>query len=466
MKPLKHLVMKKIAIQKSTAVLLLLSTAALFSASSAFGQKPTKKEVNVVVVNDSIVLNTNDSTTFVEEFNMDELQNVVFKSMEDIDINLDSINNEVSKALADIHIEIDSLPVDIDIPEIESIDESDFTENQEDGAIHKRIEVQRVDDSNPKALEETLRKLELEGKITTKGEYTGVKTVSITKGDKKTERVLLMPKGKKTWIDAKTGQPVETKHRAMRIAHSPRHRQMFYSSNDSIHNLGDTTRGQKHIYISHGHGKDMKVRVISSDSCNIWTGKDGDFYSTDTMIVRKHKRGGRNHIYVTSKKGSDENVDITVMCNDTLKTIHRSGKSQTVCLYMNSNKPRGKRAHAKTYIVKVNCSDKITPEEKTMLEKSGFKKEKEGETLPAENLSVYPNPSTGQFKVALTGVGEGSLLVKIADSNGTILINEKTTPVNGSFEKEYSLESPADGVYFLQATVNGKSLTRKVLIKK
>ena len=433
--------MKKIAIQKSSAALLLLSAAALFSASSAFGQKPIKKEAKVVVVNDSIVSSTNDSTTIVEEINIDDLQNVVFKSMEGINIDLDSISNEVSKALANIHIEIDSLPVDIDIPEIESIDESDFTENQKHGTIHKKIELQRVDDGDPKALEETLRKLELEGKITTKGEYTGVKTVSITRGNEKTEQVLLRPKGKKTWIDAKTGQPVETKHRAMRIARSPRHRQMFYSSNDTIINPNDTASGSKYIYLTRNRGKNMKVKVISSDSCNIWTSNVGD-----TTIVRKYKkRGGHRYVYVTSPKGSDENVDITIVCN---------------------NRSRGKGAHAKTYIVKINDSEKITPEEKTMLEKSGFKKEMEGKTLANENLLIYPNPSTGQFKVTLTGEGEGKLLLKIADSNGKILINEKNALVNGSFEKEYNLESSAEGVYFLQATVDGKSLTRKIMIKK
>ena len=100
-----------------------------------------------------------------------------------------------------------------------------------------------------------------------------------------------------------------------------------------------------------------------------------------------------------------------------------------------------------------------------MLEKSGFKKENTNKQLSDENLSIIPNTNEGKMKVGSNFEGKGTVLIKITDSKGTILADDKNSLKNGSFEKEYTFQQPSDGIFFLQVTFDGKSLTRKIQIK-
>jgi len=442
--------MKKLVLQKSLAVPLLLALATLFLSFSAVAQAPVKKVMKVVMVTDSLYTNTSDSTMFAEEFSIPEDENAVWESMDEVQINLDSINCEVRKAISNICIEIDSIPTELDVSDTEFLDhDEDIVMDKRNGKrVSRKVEIKRVDNRDPKELEETLRKLELEGKITTKGEYTGVQTISVTEGDSLKERVWLQPKGKKEWIDAKTGLPVKMKHRVMR---SPRHSRIAYCNSDSTNLKGKT----RNVYITRGGGNKMIVRTIEGDSRR----------STDTIIVRRH-RGNRPHrMSINSTDGSEEEVEVTVICNDSTNSNHRRGKNHMVWVMENDHKQGGNPVKTKKVTIRVEASEELTPEEKSLLEKSGFIKEKEDKLLPAQNLSIFPNPTAGQFKVVFIGECKGSLVVKIADGAGKVLVNDKNTIVNGSFEKAYSLETPIDGIYFVQVTLDGKSVTKKILIK-
>ena len=453
--------MKKIAMKESTATLLLLSLAALSPSFSTFAQTPIKKEIKVIVVTDTLNASANDTTFIVDGIDMDNAESAAW---EEININLDSINYAVRKEINDINIEIDSIPMEIDIPDLEFLDpEIELAVDDNRGSvITKKIEIQRVNNSDPKALEETLRKLELEGKITTKGEFTGVKTISITKGDKLTEHVWLQPKGKNEWIDAKTGQPAQIKHRVVRMPRIARHSRMIFYDSDSTNLQCNKHGNTRHVYLSHGNGKTMNIRIMEGDSLDARGGYSAR--SKDTIIIRKHVRNGRNRLFVTTNSEPDENIEVTVICNDSTKAVRHGGKN--IMVRANGEKHKGKQMRTRTYTIRVESSDNITKEEKSMLEKSGFKKEKEGKHLSPENLSVYPNPTDGKFNVVFKGEGKGTLLLKISDSNGKMFVNEKETVVNGSFEKDYSLETPTDGIYFIQTTFDGKSTTKKIIVKK
>jgi len=79
----------------------------------------------------------------------------------------------------------------------------------------------------------------------------------------------------------------------------------------------------------------------------------------------------------------------------------------------------------------------------------------------ATSLSVYPNPSNGQFVVEVNGI-EATAELTVIDIAGRQVYTEGVT-MNGSFRKELNLEV-AKGTYLLQiATVDGM-VTRKIQI--
>ena len=131
----------------------------------------------------------------------------------------------------------------------------------------------------------------------------------------------------------------------------------------------------------------------------------------------------------------------------------------------NGQKHNRNGKHTKIRHIKLQLSSDITTEEKTMLEKIGFKKENTNKQLSDENLTIILNTNEGKMKVGFNFEGKGTVLIKIADSKGTILADDKNSLKNGSFEKEYTFQQPSDGIFFLQVTFDGKSLTRKIQIK-
>lgn len=449
--------MKKLALLKSTAILLALTLAGVVSTISTIAQNPIKKKVKVVVVGDSLEVNATDTTFFIDDFSVEEIDNQTVEDIEEISINLDSINCVVQNAMKDIHIELDSIPMDIDFPDVE------FLNDKLEGSVPNRIEIKKVDDSNPKELEEALRKLELEGKITTKAEYSGVKTISVSTKDKTEEKVWLQLKGKKEWIDAKTGEPIKMKHRAIRMPRQPRQHRTLRMSCDTAAIQGGKSR---HIYIARSNGHNRIIDTDCSDTLTTTITANGAYYFT-TDSINNHTRHGKRvkRIIVNSNNDSNEDIYVTVTEDDSAKVTRRPGKRNMVWVSTNGQKHNRNGKHTKIRHIKLQLSSDITTEEKTMLEKSGFKKENTNKQLSDENLSIILNTNEGKMKVGFNFEGKGTVLIKIADSKGTILADDKNSLKNGSFEKEYTFQQPSDGIFFLQVTFDGKSLTRKIQIK-
>ena len=82
----------------------------------------------------------------------------------------------------------------------------------------------------------------------------------------------------------------------------------------------------------------------------------------------------------------------------------------------------------------------------------------------AEHVAVYPNPVTNnQFSVALPNSLSGEVAVKIINTLGQTIYETKTAAVKTITVTPNSTLS--QGIYFVEITNQGKSITKKIIIQ-
>ena len=106
-------------------------------------------------------------------------------------------------------------------------------------------------------------------------------------------------------------------------------------------------------------------------------------------------------------------------------------------------------------IIRVNVQDATT----------GIKAQVAEQALSA---LVYPNPSTGVFTLQLTGASSESARAQVNISNilGEIIYSTQESLTNKSLTKEIDLQNMANGAYFMQISIGGKTKTQKIIINK
>jgi Secretion system C-terminal sorting domain len=85
----------------------------------------------------------------------------------------------------------------------------------------------------------------------------------------------------------------------------------------------------------------------------------------------------------------------------------------------------------------------------------------------ANNLSVYPNPVSGQpLRVALGGLTtERSVSVRMLNALGQVVSQQTVNVANAAASTEVSVQSLAPGMYTLQVRTNGRTATRQVVVQ-
>ena len=84
--------------------------------------------------------------------------------------------------------------------------------------------------------------------------------------------------------------------------------------------------------------------------------------------------------------------------------------------------------------------------------------------IPAESLSVIPNPSSGIFELYLEGKSLFGADMKVFDELGRIVYQTKNEGLNN--HATLDLSNNQSGVYLLQLNLNGRSLTKRLLLAK
>lgn len=89
----------------------------------------------------------------------------------------------------------------------------------------------------------------------------------------------------------------------------------------------------------------------------------------------------------------------------------------------------------------------------------------ENNTLPAEELSFFPNPNNGKFMVKFQLPQKEKVTVTISDLYGREVFKDEVDNFGGLYERQIDLSQNAKGTYFLQIMQDGKQLGKKIIIQ-
>jgi hypothetical protein len=82
-----------------------------------------------------------------------------------------------------------------------------------------------------------------------------------------------------------------------------------------------------------------------------------------------------------------------------------------------------------------------------------------------EVLTVYPNPTDGDFNVELNTNIAGNATLKLLNANNEVLKAESIDVANGTNQIQFSGADLSNGMYFLHVDWNGQIMVKKVLVR-
>jgi hypothetical protein len=81
------------------------------------------------------------------------------------------------------------------------------------------------------------------------------------------------------------------------------------------------------------------------------------------------------------------------------------------------------------------------------------------------NVSMYPNPSRGEFNVAIESTSEGEGTIKITMANGKVVTSKSIDVLNGQTNQLFDLTGVSTGVYYVTLEFADKKETKKLIIE-
>lgn len=80
-------------------------------------------------------------------------------------------------------------------------------------------------------------------------------------------------------------------------------------------------------------------------------------------------------------------------------------------------------------------------------------------------MSIYPNPSNGQFKVAVSTPATAECAIGVFNSLGARVWSKENVAVNGDFSTEINLKGSPPGVYVVMLRSSNGSISKRLIIK-
>jgi len=82
-----------------------------------------------------------------------------------------------------------------------------------------------------------------------------------------------------------------------------------------------------------------------------------------------------------------------------------------------------------------------------------------------DNLSVFPNPSTGQLNISFNVEKASNLQIRLVNLSGQVVVDEDMGQYNGNFTNTYDLSNQAKGVYLLSIVSEKGKTDRKIVLQ-
>jgi hypothetical protein len=87
------------------------------------------------------------------------------------------------------------------------------------------------------------------------------------------------------------------------------------------------------------------------------------------------------------------------------------------------------------------------------------------EELNVYALSIYPNPSNGEFNVSFTAAVTETYTLKVYDEAGKLVFDAQIENQNGTYVKQVQLGKVASGIYTVRLSNGSIESNRKVIVK-
>ncbi len=81
----------------------------------------------------------------------------------------------------------------------------------------------------------------------------------------------------------------------------------------------------------------------------------------------------------------------------------------------------------------------------------------------SSEISIYPNPSAGNFNLNISNVNTASVDVEITDVSGKVILSNVYNTNNGSINESINISNVEDGVYIVRVN-GGQSITKRIVI--
>ena len=82
------------------------------------------------------------------------------------------------------------------------------------------------------------------------------------------------------------------------------------------------------------------------------------------------------------------------------------------------------------------------------------------------DLSIYPNPNDGNFRLDLVGLYQcNDMVLRVIDPRGKEIRREKSDSFQGSLQKDFNLSTFAAGIYFVEIDTREGRLVRRIVIR-
>lgn len=82
------------------------------------------------------------------------------------------------------------------------------------------------------------------------------------------------------------------------------------------------------------------------------------------------------------------------------------------------------------------------------------------------NISIFPNPTTGSFTISIDDNGTEKIQLNIFNVLGEKVYTSIFLTKSGKYSKEIKLDNILDGVYFVQIKINTKTYSQKLVIQR
>lgn len=83
-----------------------------------------------------------------------------------------------------------------------------------------------------------------------------------------------------------------------------------------------------------------------------------------------------------------------------------------------------------------------------------------------QGLEIFPNPSNGNFKIAISDITSSELTVAVTEANGKVVFEETVYNVSKNVEIPVQLKGLNTGVYFVEISTDTMQTTRRVIVTK